>query len=73
MVPVGLILLIMLFFKMIRTVSLIIGFVALWIACVYALPKSLEELSLRQLGIFVTACSGVLAFWVYIFIVRSND
>lgn len=68
----GLIFCLLLFLlKFRRTLSFFIGAVVLWNACYYLLPKN-GKLELHDIGVFGSVFIGVLGFWIYMFLLRSE-
>jgi hypothetical protein len=58
--------------RMLRTLAVLVGLLAIWVAVFYALPHEQEDLNLENIGTFVSACVGVIALWAYVFFVRSD-
>ncbi len=71
-VPALLVIAILFFFKMIRTLAILIGIFALWLAVVYAFPQDDGGISLQNIGTFAGICLGVAALWIYILFIRGD-
>ncbi len=62
----------LLFFRMIRTLAVLAGLFALWVAVAYAMPQNNTDVSLESIGIFAGICLGVVGCWIYIFFIRGD-
>ncbi len=59
------------FFRMLRTLVVVLGLFALWVGVAYMLPQE-TEICLQSIGGFVGICLAVAAVWIYFFFVRGD-
>ncbi len=59
-------------FRMMKTLAVVIGCMALWVAAAYTLPEDGTELSIQSIGIFAGICITVAALWIYILFIRQE-
>ena len=66
-------LILFLFFRMVRTLAVTVGIIAIWCAIVYTLPHApAQEISLRALAQFLGILLAVVVVWVYVFFIREG-
>ncbi|MGB9713331.1 MAG: hypothetical protein ACP5J5_01360 [Dissulfurimicrobium sp.] len=70
-IPFLVVLAVLALLKMVRTLVTVVSAAALWFAVVYTLPKG-EGFSLKDLGVFISICIMILAFLIYVYLIRSD-
>lgn len=58
--------------RALKTLSLLVGLMALWIAKYYFMPDSEEDVELTKLIAFAMTCLCVGVLWIYMFFVRGD-
>ena len=71
-VPVILVLCLLIFFKFVRTLSVLVGTVAICLAINYSFPEQNQELNLGDIGVLGVTCFLVAGCWIYVFFIRSD-
>ncbi|MDA8162393.1 MAG: hypothetical protein M0022_05740 [Desulfobacteraceae bacterium] len=71
-VPFFVVLAVLIFFKMVRTVATITSVTALWFAIVYALPRHADGPILKDIGVFSGICIVIFAVLIYVYLIRSD-
>lgn len=71
-VTVILVLFFLIFFKFVRTLSVLIGTVAIFFAMSYSLPEDNQVLNLVDIAILGGTCFVVAGCWIYIFLIRND-
>lgn len=72
-IPSVIVLCVLCFLKMVRTLAVIVGSFAMWVAMVYSFPKENQDLQIGDVAIFGSVAIGVAACWIYVFIIRSDN
>jgi len=72
MIPFGLLISALAFFRVFKILALVTGCAALWYAVSYTIPRGGGELNVQELTVFGIICTAVLASWVYVFIIRGD-
>lgn len=70
-IPAVILCLFLFFLKFRKTLSVFMGGVILWTACFYMLPKN-GQFELHDIAVFGSVFVGVLGFWIYMFLLRSD-
>ncbi len=70
-VPFAAVLLGLLLFRMLRTLVVVLGLAAMWIATVYLLPHG-SGVTLGDIGSFSIVFLLVAGTWIYFFLVRGD-
>ncbi|MBW1926982.1 MAG: hypothetical protein JRI35_07315 [Deltaproteobacteria bacterium] len=71
-VPVILVLCLLIFFKCVRTLAVLVGIVAVYLAINYTFPKENQEIIIVNIAILGVTCLLVAACWIYVFFIRSD-
>lgn len=68
----GLLCVVLLFFRMFRTTSVLLSILILWVGVYYTLPDLSQPLTLSDIGAFVGVCTVVVAMNAYVFFVKGE-
>ncbi len=72
-IPSIIVLCVLCFMKMVRTLAVLLGLFAMWVAMVYSFPEENQELQVKDITIFGSVAIGVAICWIYVFIIRSDN